>query len=238
MATPLVFSFVRRPSILVKPSVSRLVSRFASNKSSSLPDPKTRAAALIDALPGNSVVSKTGFITLGTGAAAWTVSNELFVVNEEAVILGAFSVLLGLIYSSAREPWNQYADGVINKIKSVLDSAKEEHTQAVKSRIDDVSGMQDVVSLTRSLFDLSKATARLEHDSFIRNQKVQLTQEIQSALDSWVRFEAQARESEQREVVKTVINKVMQDLEDPKLQKDILQQSVAEIESLVKAKAV
>lgn len=34
---------------------------------------------------GNSVVSKTMIVTLGTGATAWALSNEIFILNAECV---------------------------------------------------------------------------------------------------------------------------------------------------------
>jgi F-type H+-transporting ATPase subunit b len=49
-------------------------------------------------------------------------------------------------------------------------------------------------------------------------------------LDSWVRFEAQQREAEQADLVKTIQEKVLSDLKDPKMQKDLLAQAVADIE--------
>ena len=98
----------------VAPSVGRLAlqqqARFAS--SSSVEDPAKRASSLIDSLPGlwaircsqpertrcrgrkpncahsragNSVVSKTMIVTLGTGATAWALSNEIFIFNAECV---------------------------------------------------------------------------------------------------------------------------------------------------------
>lgn len=56
----------------------------------------------------------------------------------------------------AREPYSQWAEGHIQRIKKVLDGARAEHTQAVQERIDSVGQMKDVVSLTKSLFELSK----------------------------------------------------------------------------------
>ena len=56
----------------------------------------------------------------------------------------------------AREPYSQWAEGHIQRIKKVLDGARAEHTQAVQQRIDSVGQMKDVVSLTKSLFELSK----------------------------------------------------------------------------------
>lgn len=55
-----------------------------------------------------------------------------------------------------REPYSQWADGHIQRIKKILDGARAEHTQAVQERIDSVGQMKDVVSVTKALFDLSK----------------------------------------------------------------------------------
>ena len=54
--------------------------------------------------------------------------------------------------------------------------------------------------------------------------------EIKSILDGWVRVETQAREAEQAELVKQVVSSVQKQLEDPKLQKEIMANSIAEIE--------
>jgi response regulator RpfG family c-di-GMP phosphodiesterase len=49
-------------------------------------------------------------------------------------------------------------------------------------------------------------------------------------LDSWVRYEQQAKENEQAELVKSVIEKVLEDLKDGKSQKEILLNAVTEVE--------
>ena len=64
----------------------------------------------------------------------------------------------------------------------------------------------------------------------MQRQKVQLASEVKSVLDSWVRFEQQAKESEQAELVKTVIDNVLKSIRDEKTQKDILVGAVAEVE--------
>jgi len=206
---------------------------------SSVPvDPKAKASSLLDALPGNSVVSKTGFVTLGTALAGLAISKELFVVNEEIIVLGSFVVLAGYISTVVQTPYKEWAEGQIQKVKNILNGAREEHTNAVRSRIESVGEMKDVVGITRSLFELSKETAKLEHESYVLKQRVDVASEVKSVLDSWVRFESQAREAEQRELVRTVIEKVFSDLRDPRLQREILEQSAADIEGLVKNKAI
>jgi len=49
-------------------------------------------------------------------------------------------------------------------------------------------------------------------------------------LDSWVRYEQQAKENEQAALAKSVIEKVLKTIQDEKTQKDILASAVAEVE--------
>ncbi|GAA93673.1 hypothetical protein E5Q_00318 [Mixia osmundae IAM 14324] len=204
----------------------------------SRPEPASRAAALIDTLPGNSVISKTGWVTLGTGLTAYAVSSELYVINEETVILGSFAAFAVFVATQVRTPYKDWAESQVEKIKGLLNATRKEHTQAVQTRIDSVGEMKDVVDVTKALFALSKETAKLEHESFTLRQKSVLAQELKSTLDSWVRFEAQVREGEQRDLVNSIRDKVAKDLADARLQKEILANAVTEVENLVKSKAI
>ena len=78
-------------------------------------------------------------------------------------------------------------------------------------------------------------TAQLEHETFTLKQKSALASEMKQTLDSWVRHEAQQREAEQADLVKSVQEKVLASLKDSRTQKDILNQAIADIEGLVKA---
>jgi F-type H+-transporting ATPase subunit b len=149
-----------------------------------------------------------------------------------------------------KEPYKNWAETNIQKIKSVLDKSRSEHTQVVKDRINSVEQMKDVVPLTQALFALSKVrstpffqsslmilrgidlqeTAQLEADAFVQRQKVALASEVKSVLDSWVRFEQQAKESEQAELVKSVIAKVLSSVKDEKTQREILNGAIVEVE--------
>lgn len=70
----------------------------------------------------------------------------------------------------------------------------------------------------------------MENEAFVQRQKVALTGELKSVLDSWVRYEQQQKESEQAELAKTVIAKVLNGLKDDKTQKDILTNAISEVE--------
>ena len=55
-----------------------------------------------------------------------------------------------------REPYSEWAQAQISRIKSILDASRREHTEAVKERIASVEEMKDVVSLTKGLFGIAK----------------------------------------------------------------------------------
>lgn len=52
--------------------------------------------------------------------------------------------------------YKSWAEGHNNKVKSILNAARDEHTNAVKQRIDNVKGLGGVVDITKNLFAVSK----------------------------------------------------------------------------------
>jgi len=60
-----------------------------------------------------------------------------------------------------QEPYKQWAQGHIDRIKKNLNDARAEHSGAVKERIESVGQMKDVVSITEGLFALSKVWSQL-----------------------------------------------------------------------------
>ena len=77
-------------------------------------EPKQKASSIVDSLPGNSLVSKTGFVTLSAGLATILISKEIYVFNEETLVLVAFGGLAGALFKYLKEPYNSMADEHIN----------------------------------------------------------------------------------------------------------------------------
>jgi len=209
--------------------------RLASNVPTE--DPKKKAQSIIDSLPGGSLISKTAILSAGAGLSIAAISNEIYVFNEETVV--AFC-LLTVFYAAGKyggPMYKEWADGQIKKQKDILNSARTEHTNAVKSRIENVKQLDSVVEITKQLFDVSKETAKLESQAFELEQKTALAAEAKQVLDSWVRYEGQVKQRQQRELAETVISKIQKELENPKVLQQILQQSVADVEKVVQSKA-
>ena len=83
----------------------------------------------------------------------------------------------------------------------------------------------------------TQETAKLEAQAFELEQKTALAAEAKTVLDSWVRYEGQVKQRQQRELADSIIAKVTKELENPKVLQQILQQSVSDVEKLVASKA-
>jgi hypothetical protein len=71
----------------------------------------------------------------------------------------------------------------------------------------------------------------LEAKAFELEQTTALAAEAKSVLDSWVRYEGQVKIRQQKELSESIIAKIQKELENPKVLQQILQQSVADVES-------
>lgn len=195
-------------------------------------DPKQKASSLIDALPGSSILSKTGILATSAAASIYAISNELYVVNDETILLVTFIGFVGLIAKVVAPLYGEFAKERTAFVTKLLNDARSGHVNAVKERIEQVGSLKDVVSTTKALFEMSKETAALEAESFTLKQKVGVATEAKSVLDSWVRYEAQVRQQEQKELSSTVIAKVQAQLKDAKFQDKVLAQAITDVEKL------
>ncbi|KAK6464015.1 hypothetical protein DFJ63DRAFT_317367 [Scheffersomyces coipomensis] len=195
-------------------------------------EPKQKASSIIDALPGNSYLSKTGVLATSAAAAIYGISNELIVLHDETILVVCFASFAALVAKFIAPLYTEWADGEIKKVNDLLNESRTKHVSAVQDRINSVSQLKDVVSVTEQLFAISKETAELEAKSFELKQKLAVAHEAKSTLDSWVRYEQQQRQLEQEQLVKSVLDKVNKELENPKFQERVLAESVAEVEKL------
>lgn len=155
-----------RPSVPLRtlPAVSSpiAVNRHASNVPAE--EPKQKAQSIIDSLPGNSLVSKTAILSSGAALSIFAISNEVLVINEEAIV--AFS-LLSVFWAVGKyggPMYKDWAEGQISKMKGILNSAREDHTRAVQDRIDNVKQLGSVIDVTKNLFEVSKVSRCGEHE--------------------------------------------------------------------------
>ena len=145
-----------RPTIPIRaPAVPALTSiRAASNVPAE--DPQKKAQSILDAVPGNSLVSKTATLSAAAGISIAAISNELYVFNEETVAAFCLLSVFTAVGKYGGPAYREWAEGQVQKHKDILNAARADHTSAVQSRIDNVSELSGVVEVTKNLFAVSK----------------------------------------------------------------------------------
>ncbi|OCK93711.1 ATP synthase subunit 4 mitochondrial precursor [Cenococcum geophilum 1.58] len=228
-----------RPTLPIRtlPSISAQVTSIRSASNVPTQDPKKKAQSVLDSLPGNSLISKAAVLSAGAGLSVAAISNELYVVNEESIVMLSLLTIFWAVGHYGGPMYKSWAESQTNKIKGILNAAREDHTAAVKQRMDNVKDLGGVIDITKTLFEVSKETAQLEAKAYELEQKTAIAHEARAVLDSWVRYEGQVKQRQQRELAEALIAKIEKELENPKVLKQILDQSVADVERIVSAKA-
>ena len=54
-----------------------------------------------------------------------------------------------------------WAQGQIEKIKGIMNNARAGHAEAIKTRIEDVKPLANVVEITKQLFEVSKVSSHI-----------------------------------------------------------------------------
>jgi F-type H+-transporting ATPase subunit b len=149
-----------RPSLPLR-TLPALTSITSYRSASTVPaeDPKKKAQSILDSLPGNSLVSKTAILSSTAGVAIYALSNEYYVVNEETIVALCLLSVWTAVFKYGGPMYKEWADGQINKIKGILNAARADHTEAVKTRIESVQQLGSVVDITKTLFEVSKVRA-------------------------------------------------------------------------------
>ena len=139
--------------------------RYASNLPTE--DPKKKAQSILDALPGKSPASKVAILSAGAGLSVAAISNELYVVNEESIVALSLITIFWAVAHYGGPTYNEWAETQTNKIKNILNAAREDHTKAVQDRIENVKDLSGVVDVTKSLFEVSKVCSAVDTRAFI-----------------------------------------------------------------------
>ncbi|ESZ93092.1 ATP synthase subunit 4, mitochondrial precursor [Sclerotinia borealis F-4128] len=219
------------------PALASISSSRSSSSNVPAEDPKKKAQSLLDSLPGDSLISKTAILSTAGGLSLYALSNEYYVFNEETVTMFCLLSIWGSVIKFGGPLYSEWATGQVNKIKNILNAARADHTEAVKTRIESVQQLGTVVDITKTLFEVSKETAQLEAKAYQLEQRTALAAEAKSVLDSWVRYEGQVKIRQQKELSESIISKIQKELENPKVLQQILQQSIADVEKIVASKA-
>ncbi|RKO94063.1 ATPase, F0 complex, B chain/subunit B/MI25, partial [Blyttiomyces helicus] len=195
------------------------------------PDPKAVAESLVKSFPGHTMATKSASVLVAASVATYVLSKEIYILDLETFEMGCIFGAWYIWYSQSKDSaveWLRERRGTVLKL---MEQARADHKAVVQERIAHIAKMENLVDVTKDLFDMSKEIAKLEAEAYELKQKAAFTTEVKSVLDAWVRHEASVRDSNQKQLVAHVIDKIRADLANPKIQQDILLQTIADIES-------
>lgn len=132
------------------------------------------------------MISKTAILSAGASLSVFAISNEFYVVNEESIIMLATLSVFWAVFHYGGPMYKDWAEGQIAKMKGILNAAREDHTSAVKTRIDHVKELTSVIDVTKQLFEVSKVPL----DAFTGATRLKLTcprkrQRLRPRFSSW-----------------------------------------------------
>ena len=124
-------------------------------------EPAKKAQSIIDALPGNNLVSKTATLSAGAGLAVWLIANEIYVVNEETItMIATLSSFFG-IYYYGKPYYLEWARGHIERQKQLLYEAKQGHKDVIQERLSSLKELGGVIDITKGLFEVSRVRSAI-----------------------------------------------------------------------------
>ena len=126
-------------------------------------EPAKKAQSILDALPGNSLISKSAILSSGAGLSIYAISNEIYVINDETIVMIATFTVFWALFKYGGPLYTEWAQGQISKLKGILNAAKEDHKSAIRKRLDNVKQLSSVVDVTKQLFEVSKVCYRSQH---------------------------------------------------------------------------
>lgn len=160
---------------------------------------------------------KTANLTIGTGLMAGLIANDIYIFNEESLILMSFLLFSRFLYLKAGPPLREYLEAYAEGIRSKFVSSAVQEKEFLKSEIADLEGFRDYVDVAKSFCELKRETILLEAELHEVKQKYELMNSIKMSLNEHVRAANEKRENDRRLAVSNLIQSVMEELKDPKL---------------------
>ena len=94
-------------------------------------------------------------------------------MNEESVVAFCLLTVFYGIFKYGGPMYKDWSDTTVQKFKDILNTARAGHAEAVKTRIEDVKPLSNVVEITKQLFEVSKVQSVLNlwYDILINDRK-------------------------------------------------------------------
>ena len=195
-------------------------------------DPKVRADELLNKLPSNNYLRNTTTLTLLASASAFAISKELYVYNEESILMAAFLTTAVLLFKQVKPIYSESFEAYSNNMKKVLNDARAQHSKLVKTQYEESSKLSDITAETKSLFALSKELIALQKEEYELKQRIELTTQVKQKLDAWHRFTQSQKESEKQRMLDQVLSRINSELSKKDVQQQLFTQALRDLDAV------
>jgi F-type H+-transporting ATPase subunit b len=75
---------------------------------------ESRAKSILKLFPGETMFSKTAYVTITTGLVSFLISKGIYIPNEETLVLISFLITVRALYNKLSKPISDYLENSIN----------------------------------------------------------------------------------------------------------------------------
>jgi F-type H+-transporting ATPase subunit b len=202
------------------------------SQSQTQPQTQSKLRALINLIPGESAIGKLGYTAVGGGLATFLISQELYIPNDETLVLVAFALATRALYTRLSGPLSAYLDTSIGEIRAKWLASSISEKDSLAERLADMQLFRDAPAVAAAHFATCQEnlTMQAELDSLLATQK--FIQAVQFKLDDAVRKEREKAAQERRARVEALVVGVQEALKDPKVQDAILKKCLVDLERM------
>lgn len=187
--------------------------------------------------PGDTNAKKATFATLTGGLMAFLVANNIYIPNDETLILAAFIIVVRTLYVKLGGPIADMIDAAINEVRTKMMSSRQLEMKGLEEEIADLEQFRDFPAVTQDLLKTRQENIILEAEYAELVERTKFLTQIKMQLDDAVRKYAEKKALERRQKIDAIMAGVLTELKDPKLQNAILQQCLEDLKNLPVQKA-
>lgn len=119
-------------------------------------DAKSKAGDLMNLVPGNNVLTKTGVLSLVAGLTAYGISKEVIVLHNETLLVVGTGVVLSLAYNKLSGPFQEWADSEREELRKKLNSSIETKKRFLNQQIEDARKASQIQQVIEGFYSASK----------------------------------------------------------------------------------
>lgn len=174
---------------------------------------------------------ETGQLFFAGGLFAYLMSKEIYVCNDETLLIMVIFPTLYWLYKKIGPGIAQYLDDYSNDILDRMNASKARKIHNGEAGIRDEQAFQDALVLCQDSVEVMKENNAMALEIEYRQRLHHVTHEIQRRLDYQVEIESTKARLEQEHMVDWIVDSVLTSI-TPQQQKDSIKQCIKDLNTM------